>query len=132
MANNYQQFSTVIPHNGITERRDWLLAELAKENGDGYAPNTYSDDKDAVWVYAEECGDIGALVEIVAAYQKRFHLTEPWVLTWADWCDKLRVDEFSGGAVAVLKGTVKWIHPSQLADAWIKKQQRRKPRRKAA
>lgn len=129
MANNYQQFSSIIPYANA-ERREWLKAALeAKDESEGPCCSyeiPESDKADAVWVYAEECGNIDVLVGLVAEYQKQFHLAEPWVLTWADWCEKMRVDEFSGGAVAVYRGKVKWCIPSQFAQRWIGQQEKRR------
>ena len=127
MAQNYQQFSTTVDYT-TEEQRQWLSVELSKENEDGYTPNEYQDCKkenDPIgyfWVYAEESGDIERLAEIVSDYQQKFNLLGEWILRWACWCSKLRVDEFSGGAVAVYKGKVKWIDPYTIARKWIDKQ----------
>lgn len=60
----------------------------------------------SIWFYAEEFGspeEVGAAVNM---FFKATNKTKPWGFTWAITCDKLRVDEFDGGAILVKRGKV--------------------------
>lgn len=67
-----------------------------------------------VWVYSEEGSDLDATVAIFEyAMATMPEVPSPQGFSWACWCDKLRLDEFDGGAVMVCRGKPsEWISSS--------------------
>lgn len=57
--------------------------------------------KNELWVYAEEYGNLDNLGRIVQAFLRKFRPNGSFYVTWADSCDKPRIDEFGGGAMFV-------------------------------
>lgn len=119
MANNYTQFSTDIP--ATTEQQEWLIAKL-ESTEEGYPPCQYETEETGLWVFAEEYGDIERLAEIIAEFQTHFKREESIILTYAQWCSKMRLDEFGGGAVAIYKGSIEYVYPFDIAEKWIRQQ----------
>lgn len=121
MANHYTQFSLVI--HGKQNQIEDLFHTFTKEEGNeyGYACDVEMQ-KESLWLYSWEDCDLERIASILAEYQEKYHLTEPIILEWANTCSKLRTDGFSGGAVAVYKGTVKWFNPYDQASRWIAEQ----------
>ena len=112
MANNYSQFSEMIPCEN-KEQQDWLMQELAIaiefDDGERVPACAFEADGDDVWVYSEDSGDLEALADVVATFQVEFDITEPWTLTWADTCSKPRLGNFGGGGLVIYKGKVHWL-----------------------
>jgi hypothetical protein len=54
-----------------------------------------------LWVYADEGGDPDRVAHLVQKFLRQFRPHEWWSLTYATTCSKLRLGEFSGGAVFV-------------------------------
>ena len=122
MANNYLQFSVLIPCPTEATKQALVTAFEQEAKSDDGAPCQYEIESDGLWLYAEEYGDVERVADIVAAWQQAQAIEAPWVLTWATTCSKMRLDEFSGGAVAVYKGRAEYFVPEQLAAAWITQQ----------
>ncbi len=147
MANNYTHFSQVI--SDLTkDESTWLkkrlepvddgdekaiqavMDEMELEDLDGaeYWPGfTYDFEKaDTVfWVYSLDSGDLDHVAAIVHAFLKKFRPDDIWVMNWANFCSKPRIEEFDGGAMAVtaqgieMMGTYAWT--LQQIDAWEKR-----------
>jgi len=113
MANTYTQFSEMIPCE-TKEQQEWLMQEIAvavyDDDGARHPACDLRADRENVWVYSEDSADIGALADIVADFQLRFEVDEPWTLTWAETCSKPRVGQFGGGGVVVYRGKVSWLN----------------------
>lgn len=143
MANNYLQFSEVIPNLtpdeevwlkqqfGLIAVRDGQTREIADQDDEAtagaewigprflqdyqdYDPSDcgpdfgYEFDDDGpsnwgrhLWVYGDEYGDPGQVAHLVQKLLGQFRPDHCWSLTYAETCSKLRVGEFSGGAVFV-------------------------------
>ena len=127
MADYYCQFSTMV--KAPVEALDWLEQKLTGQfnKDDDYGesqPCEFERDKtDAteLWVGAEDNGEVDRLAEAVCEMQKIFCWEEPWSLTWADTCSKLRVDSWGGGAVICYKGEATWVHTSTSKSETIEK-----------
>ena len=121
MANNYMQFSTCFPladENQAKEAMeiarkvaiDYLVANEGEEKED-FTDNTTDfngtsvelDGKD-LWIYGEEYGNPDLVESVVKALQEHFKIDEPFYLSWAFTCSKMRLDEFGGGAMCVRRG----------------------------
>jgi len=74
-----------------------INAKLSKE-GDAWE----------VWFYSEESNDPNAVGMLVQAFFQKFRADgdDVFTLTWADYCGKLRIGEFGGGAMAVNKSHI--------------------------
>jgi hypothetical protein len=150
MANNYLQFSAIIPQL-TPEEEAWLRAQLQtvvvhhgqeteidgtdetdaadaewlgprflrdKEDYDPswggtdfqyeFDDDTYSGWGRHLWVYAEESGEPSDVAWLVRKFLKQFRRDQCWPLTWATTCSKMRVGEFSGGAVFVTAEQIKY------------------------
>jgi len=109
MANNYLQFSAEL--TGLTpEHCEWFETYIqeqdAKPRGDGEPCLDFNWEiegakKSSIWFHADECGEPAHVAETVQKFFKYFGLDWVWSFTWAVTCSKMRVDEFSGGAVVV-------------------------------
>jgi 3-deoxy-D-manno-octulosonic-acid transferase len=121
MADNYTQFSTLIPYQ-TQAQRDWLVMALDKaaDSDEGAICQYEIEEREsAIWVYAEEYGDVQRLADLVAEYQEEYVTVPPWILSWSETCSKMRLDEFGGGAVAVKGGQQKWFNPMLEAEQWL-------------
>lgn len=65
-----------------------------------------------IWFYAEECGSLEFLGTMVQAFFKKFRPDGFFSCSYAETCSKMRVDEFSGGAIVVTADKVKFHHVS--------------------
>ena len=145
MANNYLQFSAVIEQLTVAEAawcRDRLahLEQVLREwdgatapegvpvEDRGYDPDSgclgfeyeIGDAGGNLWLYAPESGDVEHVGEFVRELLARFRPEACFTMTWAATCSKMRVDEFSGGALFVTKDA--WDTMS--AGGWACDQQR--------
>lgn len=75
-------------------------------------------DGDYAHFYSEECGDVGALGELLSAFLARFRPEETMFVLWADTCSKPRPDAFGGGGMVVSATEV----VCQSAGEWTQKQ----------
>ena len=121
MANYYLTFSTTIPYQN-DEQRDWLLDKLGNcvvnDDEESYPVCDIVDEpgQQAIWVHEDEGGgDLGALFDIVAEFQKVFSIAQSWYISWANTCSSPRLDSFGGGAVFIHKGEVDSID----TESWI-------------
>lgn len=129
MANNYQQFSALLAVSDPEERRWWEQILASRDDPDGPLLKIVAADgtgaagfdaelvDDGVWFFAEECGDVEQVAVVVQEFFRQHRRGGVWGFEWADWCSKLRIGEFGGGAVVVTAGDIRWMPTSQwLAD----------------
>src|SRR6266550_1804916 len=127
MANNYLQFSVMFPLDNTAQvARALEIANgmLAADDGLGFTAEAQDY---AVWIYAEESGDVDAVIEYAAKLGREFKLTGLWGFSYAETCSKMHTDEFGGGAVVVnLKtGHVDYVN----AAGWLQEKLQPKKRR---
>jgi hypothetical protein len=60
------------------------------------------------WISAEANGDPAHVAHLVQKFLRKFWPDQCWSLTYATTCSKLRIGEFSGGAVFVTAGEIRW------------------------
>ena len=115
MANNYTQFSEVLP-NLTDEEAQWLKEqlEIGSEGFEVLYQFDTDDERDGwgrhLWFYAEEVGDPEQVACLVQKFLQRFRPDQYWALTFACTCSKPRVGAFAGGAVFVTANDIKWQH----------------------
>ena len=119
MANNYQQHSFMI--NSLTSTEiTWLetkFDEIDKSNDDPSGEHTdigsteieRRDDGADLWLYAEEGADLDSLVDFLQDFLKENRPDSYLGFEWANTCSKMRLDEFSGGAVFITADKADWI-----------------------
>lgn len=112
MANNYTQTSFVVDCGSKKARDDVMLFANAIQQPEEYThpdvkpedwENEYvcgcveADGETSLWFYGEESFDMGYFDAVIMYAMKKYKLP-PVSYTWADTCNKMRTDEFSGGA----------------------------------
>jgi hypothetical protein len=119
MANNYQQYSFMI--NSLTSTEiTWLetkFNEIDKSNDDPSGEHTdigsteieRRDDGADLWLYAEEGCDLESLVDLLQDFLKKNRPDSYLGFEWANTCSKMRLDEFSGGAVFITADKTDWV-----------------------
>jgi hypothetical protein len=123
LANNYLQFSEVI--NKVTpEEAEWAKSRLTEmtekfaEGGDEgwyfeWAVHEAHDPLEGphIWLFSEEGAEPEHVAAFVQEFLKKFRPDGCFSLTWAAFCDKLRVGEFTGGGIFVTAKKVAWFNP---------------------
>ena len=126
MANNYFQYSQIV--NDLTDAEHaWLEEKLAWEPPEGaYDDREYPWPKwfdtdaegigseceltpDSFWFYAEECGTVDTVSELLLEFIRQFRPDDVIRVTWASMCSKMRVGAFSGGAVVISREGIQWM-----------------------
>lgn len=77
-----------------------------------------------VWFYAEESGEPYLVGLVVQQYFKTFRdlaVRPVFTLTWASFCDKLRVSEFGGGALIVTRKRIEIMEVGDWIDQRLKR-----------
>lgn len=74
-----------------------LVRQFVREE-ECYQAYDLEDGDDYFWLYAEEGGSPELVLAFVHIFMAHFQKEGYFELTWAAWCDKLRIDEFGGGA----------------------------------
>lgn len=139
MANNYSRFSAEV-QDLKQEEYEWLvkiltvdpedlekdelaafLEEVGIDSDDlewGWPPFDYQFENDghSLWYYAEECFNVDAVGAFLHSLMSRFEREGRIVLTWADTCSKMRIDEFGGGILVATKDGWDSLHTCGLAD----------------
>ena len=126
MANNYTQFSTLLPlptsEDAIQRVKDWYDAVLEEQSSnedmdydeDPYFGFQFTLDDGQIWIYGAECGDVEKAADFVQKYLNDLDITGGIGITWANTCSRMRVNEFDGGAVVVTKTDMMWQSPYDL------------------
>lgn len=68
------------------------------------------EDGNYLHVYAEESGSAWAVAQLAHAFLKQFRPTAFWSMNWSTTCDKMRVDNFGGGAVVATAKEVRTLN----------------------
>ena len=134
---NFIQFSQVITQLTDEEVR-WLMRYIEhRHRGLDIEGNERDYDDDGVypdfgfkilqseewgqyaWFYAQENGNIAQVAETVQDFLKTTRPKSSFSMTWAEYADKLRPEQFDGGAVFVTKDDIKTFH----AGEWVRLEQ---------
>lgn len=135
MTNNYTQFSVLLPlpdgdnnrqmvdewyHSKLAEYDRWFDEELEKGTED-YEENPLDGfdwklSDGCVWVYAGECGDVEKAAVFIQKYLVDMGIDGGILMTWANTCSKMRVNEFDGGAAVITKDNIHWQTTNTLVE----------------
>jgi hypothetical protein len=121
MTDYYTQFSIGIKYK--KKAREWLDEKLNYYSGDEYdqevfdngeanwgIDHEFDDDKGYLYLSSEVAPDLDKLVEVLQEYLQKFDPKGFISVTWADFCSKLHVDTFGGGAAAITAKEVKYCN----------------------
>jgi hypothetical protein len=121
MADYFTQFSIGIKYE--KKARAWLDEKLNYFSGDEYDQEVYDngesnwgidhefdDDRGYLYLSSEIAPDLDKLIEVLQEYLQKFDPQGFISVTWADFCSKLRVDEFGGGAAAITAKNIKYCN----------------------
>lgn len=135
MANNYTQFSFAVALDS-DEEREWAIRAidflenieelLTTEGEDGVILDThefysilpddyeyglatsFAVDEDGLWIHSDDNGNPSDPIPLVMTYLRKFHPDRVVSFTWANTCDRPRLDEFGGGAVCISAFDEEW------------------------
>jgi len=124
MANSYLQFSfmafekiTAAERLWLEEREDSTWWETNHE--EEYMGFSMEVEKgDILWIWAEESGFVDNVAWLIRHFLARFRPRDHVVFEWAYFCDKLRLDEFGGGACLVTAKSEVFFHPLTMAEQY--------------
>ena len=110
MANNYQESSSylTLPEDKLDAAMEIVEKEMKKieedENGYGYCGVSAEMIDNGIWFYGEETINVDELEQIAREVIEQLEIDEPFYASWSYTCSKPRVDEFGGGAFAIVRG----------------------------
>lgn len=139
MADYYTQFCSAfeIP-KGVDKEEVLTWFEKATNPGEEKVPWREEDDDDipfdasieenSLIVSSEDSGNPFYAAEFVRAFYLKFTPNKPFsgVISYAGTCSRLRVDSFMGGCVAFTQKGVHSFYAEDTANAWLKKQKRKR------
>ena len=109
MADNYCEGSSFleIPEDKTEKAQviiDRVVAELENDDDFGYCGCQAELEKTGVWFHGDESFHPDHVAEIARALVEELELDKPFYCSWAYTCSKPRIDEFGGGAFAIVRG----------------------------
>ena len=93
-------------------------------------PKGHKDEKQFLWLYAEESGSPARLAHLIQGFLRRFDLQGCWSITYAATCSKPRLSEFGGGAVFVTADAIEWMDTYSWVDDRIEAHEQRQQEHK--
>lgn len=94
-------FETALEEHSFSDAQ---IAELLGAGNIDEFPQFECKTKDGCWwLYAEEYADIEHVACVIQAFIRRFRPEFIFKLTWAETCDKPRIEQFGGGWLVVSK-----------------------------
>lgn len=134
MANNYCQFSFQFNVGELNKKvfdmysttfvddelhqPEWMSDDLFNQLFDCECfPFSLELEKEAIWIYAEEYGDVEILSNFLKDVMRFLNVDGGIYFTWANTCSKLRPNEFFGGACVATKDKTLFMFP----EAWAVK-----------
>jgi hypothetical protein len=140
VADNFLQFAATIEN--LTEEEDaWVLDQQRIESGedrpkflrahpelDVYGDGTLDIRVDVIrdgeagaqtrrlWIYSDEGVELEQLGHFLQAFLQKFRPDEHFTLTYAEWCTKLQVGAFGGGALWIDAQRILWHHVQDWLD----------------
>ena len=118
MANNYTQFSVLLPEVEDEKLAVFMEAvearQEAAEREDNYESMPLRGMKyellgGELWLHADENGDVGAAADLIQVFLGHFGIAGGIYMSWACTCSKPRINQFDGGAVVVTHKDMLWL-----------------------
>ncbi|MHA2022802.1 MAG: hypothetical protein ACTSWQ_03985 [Candidatus Thorarchaeota archaeon] len=109
MANNYCEGSSLlkISEDKISKAQeiiDRVAKELEEDEDFGYCGCQAEVQTHGVWFHDDESINTEHVEAIARALIEELEIDEPFYCSWAYTCSKPRIDEFGGGAFAIVRG----------------------------
>ncbi len=135
MANNYLQFSFLIPDLTFDETawvREIISIDIEDDDYDNprglgqfaddpeYFGANVEFDPDGLWIYADESGSPDDAAAFVQAFLAKHRPDYKVGFTWASTCSKPRINEFDGGGAVVSATGTTWMNASRWVDENLK------------
>jgi len=113
---------TAIAYDDSGDKGYWGQTSLSKVARSFTGEASY---KPSLWLYEEESCNLESPIELIHQFFKKFRPTEYLVLSWAETCSKMRVDEFGGGEVLITGDWVYWPprHLDRIGELYTKTKQ---------
>jgi hypothetical protein len=110
---------------GCRAYRDMADYDPADGDGAGFEYEFHEDHEPKgwgrhLWLYAVEYAELDRLAHLIRKFLKAFRPNDVWSLTYATFCSKPRVGEFSGGALFVTAADVKWNNAYDFVEEQVK------------
>ena len=104
VGGNFSELVTAIAYDDSGDKGYWgqVVLSEARNSTTGDHLNHY------LWLYEEEGCNLESPVELIHQFFKKFRPTDYLILSWAETCSKMRVDEFGGGEVLITGDWVYW------------------------
>jgi len=119
MANNYTQFSVIVPFPENMALYDMWASKRVKDETETEDDAEYDNDEGRVdwrrdsaglWVVSEEGGSVEAAAYLIQAYLCATKQSIVVFMSWANTCSKPRVNEFDGGGVVITQTEMFWVN----------------------
>jgi len=106
-----------IAYDDSGDKGYWGQTSLSKTGEASYKPS--------LWLYEEESCSLESPIELIHQFFKKFRPTDYLILSWAETCSKMRVDEFGGGEVLITGDWVYWPprHLDRIGELYTKTKQ---------
>ena len=115
MADYYTNFSTLIKDLTSEECewwRNYLREEEKKKESKNYWLVCEIELRDSeVWLYSEDCCDIEKTAELIQSFLAAHRSDGCHSFEWADYCNKPRLDSFSGGGCFITATKLQFFSP---------------------
>jgi len=107
-------FSEIIllPKEALDYLEDSISSTIEAETGTIdylYGIDAKRESPTKLWIFSEEGGNIELLASLIHETLNKFNVLGCISISWADYCSKLRPEEFGGGAVVITKDEIKWL-----------------------
>ena len=118
MANNYTQFSVLLPKVPEEKLAAFMEAvearQEAAEEEDDYESMPlrgmeYETRDGELWLHADDSGDVDAAAKLIQDFLAHFDIDGGIYMSWACTCSKPRINQFEGGAVVVTHKDMLWL-----------------------
>ncbi len=118
MANNYTQFSVLLPKVAEDKLAAFMATaearqKAAEEEGNYESMPLRGMEHEMrggeLWLYAKEGGDVDAAAKLIQAFLAHFDIAGGIYMSWACTCSKPRINQFEGGAVVVTRKDMLWL-----------------------
>lgn len=123
MANYYTKYSvTVGMTNEQLKRLAELIAQEAEERDDViefYGNLEHMAKDEEVWLYGTSLTDLDITAAGLSKYLEEVDSPERVIITFANICDEMRPDGFSGGAVMVEAGNYEMRNAESFFDVFV-------------
>jgi hypothetical protein len=101
-----------------------VFADLIKDSDDemGFEYDVEPGTQDVLkvlWIHADESGNPDNTAKFLQQFLKKFRPSDGIYFTWAATCSSMRVNEFSGGSVAITSKELRFVNAASMAEEFL-------------